>query len=235
MKKLVGIVAVTATCAAPVVAVPAAAQAQSPLPTLPTPALPELPIPTDALVTTINQVFDVAGNLLGVVDTVTGLLIPAAPAQTPLDTSGGPSGAPTTATTPPTTPPATPTTTTTTTTTTSAASKSEDTSPPGLALRVTYSTSAKAARAKGLRVTAMCTEACRLTLRLTKGSQYGALTKALQAGKVTSFNLKLNTGAKKVVAVAKKATTLTLRGQATDLAGNRSPIVSRTTMIKPGR
>jgi hypothetical protein len=231
MKKLVGIVAVTATCAAPVVAVPAAAQAQSPLPT---PALPELPIPTDALVNTINQVFDVAGNLLGVVDTVTGLLIPAAPAQTPLDTSGGPSGAPTTATTPPTTPPVTPTTPAPTTTT-SAASKSEDTSPPGLALRVTYSTSAKAARAKGLRVTAMCTEACRLTLRLTKGSQYGAATKALQAGKVTSFNLKLNTGAKKVVAVAKKATTLTLRGQATDLAGNRSPIVSRTTVIKPGR
>jgi hypothetical protein len=84
-------------------------------------------------------------------------------------------------------------------------------------------------------VTARCTEACRLTLRLTKGAQYAMLTRTLPANRTTSFDLKLNKGARAVLAQTRRATRLTLRGQAVDAAGNRGRIMSRTAIVKAGR
>jgi hypothetical protein len=207
-------------------------------PTVPArPPLPPLPIPTDALVDAIGQVFDAAGNLLGVVDAATGLLIPAAPPSTPVDSGATPSGSPSGSTSAPTPRPATSTTTTTTTTSpsTSTPARREDIVAPGLSLRVSHATSYPTARRKGLRVTARCTEACRLTLRLTKGAQYAMLTRVLPADRTTSFHLKLNKGARQVLAHSRRATKLTLRGQAVDAAGNRGRIISRTAVVKAGR
>jgi hypothetical protein len=230
MRKLLRVAAVAATCCAPLAAQSAAAQAQ---------ALPPLPIPTDALVDATGQVFDAAGNLLGVVDAVTGLLIPASPAPSPADTgpappSGAPSAPPAPTPTAP-TPTAAPTTTTSSTTSKPAPGPRADTVAPGLSLRVTHATSYRAARKKGLRVTARCTEACRLTLRLTKGAQYAMLTRTLPANRTKSFDLKLNKGARAVLAQTRRATRLTLRGQAVDAAGNRGRIISRTAIVKAGR
>jgi hypothetical protein len=225
MRKLLRIAAVAATCCAPLAAQPAAAQAQ---------ALPPLPIPTDALVDATGQVFDAAGNLLGVVDAVTGLLIPAGPAPSPADTGPAPPpGAPSAPPAPPPTPAPTPTTSPTTSP--PAAGPRADTVAPGLSLRVTHATSYRAARTKGLRVTARCTEACRLTLRLTKGAQYAMLTRTLPANRTTSFDLKLNKGARAVLAQTRRATRLTLRGQAVDAAGNRGRIISRTAIVEARR
>jgi hypothetical protein len=252
MRKLMGIAAVAATCSAPVLALPAAASAQAlPVPTDPPqlpslPALPvPIPIPTDAVVTVIGQVFDAAGNLLGVVDSVTGLLIPAAPPETPVDPGTTPSGSPSGSTSAPVQPSSTTTSSTSTTPTTSAGGTSsstpasvpsrEDTVAPGLSLRVRHATHYRSARRKGLRVTARCTEACRLTLRLTKGAQYASLTKTLPANKTTTLALRLSSGAKQVLRRAKHATKLTLRGQAVDAAGNHSTIISRKTIVKPRR
>jgi hypothetical protein len=234
MRKLMVIAAVAATCCAPLAALPAATRAQS---------LPPLPIPTEALVDATGQVFDAAGNLLGVVDSVTGLLIPASPSPPAAGAGSAPpscsTSAPPTPTTPapttttaPTTPaPATPTASTST----PAPGPRADTVAPGLSLRVTHETSYRGARRKGLRVTARCTEACRLTLRLTKGAQYAMLTTTLHANRTTALQLRLNKGARQVLAQRRRATRLTLRGQAVDAAGNRSRILSRTAIVKAGR
>jgi hypothetical protein len=115
------------------------------------------------------------------------------------------------------------------------AASRDDNDAPGLSLLVTHATSYKTARAKGLRIIARCTEDCRLTLRLTKGAQYAMVSRTLQGNTTTSFDLKLNKGAKKVLASSKRATKLTLRGQAVDGAGNHSAIISRSTIIRAGR
>jgi hypothetical protein len=110
-----------------------------------------------------------------------------------------------------------------------------DTVAPGLSLRVTHETSYRGARQHGLRVTARCTEACRLTLRLTKGARYAMLTTTLHANRTTTLNLRLNQGARQVLAQRRRPTRLTLRGQGVDAAGNRGKIISRTAIVKAGR
>jgi hypothetical protein len=260
MRKLMGMAAVVAACAAPVLALPASASAQSlpalpipvptdpsqlPAPPVPLPSLPPLPIPTDAIVNALGQVFDQAGNLLGVVDSVTGLLIPASPtpSPTPTDTGSTPSGSPSGSTSSSSassvpkkqTPPPVAARPPSSDTATNTAASRDDADAPGLSMLVTHATRYKTARAKGLRVTARCTEACRLTLRLTKGAQYAMLSTTLPANTTTNLKLKLNKGARKVLARSRRATKLTLRGQAVDAAGNHSAIIRRTTIVKAGR
>jgi hypothetical protein len=251
MKKLVGIAAVAVTCTTPVI-VPAAAPAQSGLPSVPgVPALPPAPPPPPALpgvpdlppppgsgVDPATGVVTAAtGEVLGVLDPLTGLVLPGSASggsdagSGGSTTSGGSgSGAGGSSTSTPTTPPRP-----TGADATGAAGSSSDRAAPTLTLRVVRTTSAATARRRGVKVTARCSEICRVTLRLTKDGQYGSLSTALKAGRTTTLHLRLNRGAKGIIAVSRKRSKLLLRGQAIDQAGNRGAILRRTAYVQAAR
>jgi hypothetical protein len=207
-------------------AVPAGASAQ--LPSVPGVPLPELPLPDLPLPDVPLPDVPVDPSALPLPDTG---LTPAGGGGAPTPAGspgGGPSGsagrpgapgAPTSGTPVP---------------TSSNSSTVDDAQAPKLTLAVARKTSAASARRRGLRVTARCDRACTVTVRVTGRATYGTVTRRLAARRVTVLRVRLNRSGRAAVARARRATRLTVTGQAVDAAGHRGSPRRHATSVKPG-
>jgi hypothetical protein len=70
---------------------------------------------------------------------------------------------------------------------------------------------------------------------MTEDGQYGALSTTLTDGRATTLHLRLNRGARALIARSRTPTRRLVRGQALDQAGNRGPIVTRSAAITAAR
>jgi len=223
---LVAVTAVTAALAAPAVA---GAQALPGTPALP--ADPGLPLPPDASTDPVTGIVTtVTGTVLGVLDPITGQVVPA-PSAPPPSGTGGEAGAPDPSSAKPPAPKAPATAPSAGT----APSRNTDTTAPRLQFRVDRRTDYRTARSKGIRVVARCNETCRATLRIVRGKQVGRKRVRLVGMRTYVLRVKLNKRGKAVTARARKTTRMRVTGRAVDAAGNRSALVKKTAYVRAAK
>ncbi|UGS34797.1 hypothetical protein [Capillimicrobium parvum] len=219
MNHRVALVAVTAVGAA--LAAPGMAAAQLPAP----PSLPpgSSADPVTGVVTTVT------GIVLGVLDPVTGQLVPApaAPPPPPEDPQAQGAGG---AGNPPAAPPAAGAPVKGT-----APISAKDSTAPRLQLRVDRRTEAATARRSGIRVIARCSEDCTATLRVLRGKQVGRKRVTMSKMRTYILRVKLNKRGRAVAARSRTSTKLRVTGRAVDTAGNLSSTVRKTTYVRAAK
>jgi hypothetical protein len=216
-----------ATAAGAALAAPGVANAQLPVPPAPPlPAPPAVPLPPRVSTDPVTGVVTtVEGTVLGVLDPVTGQLVPAPsppPAASDPEAESGAAKPPSPATTAP-----RPTTTT--------APSVRDTTAPRLQLRVDRHTDSPTARRSGIRVVARCSEDCTATLRVLRGTQVGRKRVKLAKMRTYVLKVKLNRRGRAVAAKVRRTTKLRVTGRAVDTAGNLSSTVRKTAYVRAVR